>query len=117
ADIRALILNTHCAQPNEMETTLWAKTNASGRVSDTADSNAIADVWKEQGFILRDYVTRSQAVELLAAERAEHDNTIATLSSLIEDNAALIHDLNRIKDHETELVNDNAALTARIKEL
>ena len=65
----------------------------------------------------RELVTRSQAVELLAAERAAHDNTIATLSSLIEDNAALIHDLNRIKDHETELVNDNVAQAARIKEL
>lgn len=31
--------------------------------------------------------------------------------------AELIHDLNRIKDHETELVNDNAAMDARIKEL
>ncbi len=65
----------------------------------------------------RELVTRSQAEELLAAERADHDNTIATLSSLTEDNAALIHDLNRIKDHETELVNDNAAKDARIKEL
>jgi len=59
-------------------------------------------------------VTRSQAEELLAAERAEHDNTIATLMNLITDNAALIHDLNRIKDHETELVNDNAAKDADI---
>ena len=48
-------------------------------------------------------VRRSQAEELLAAKDA--------------DIAKLVHDLNRIKDHETELVNDNAELTARIKEL
>lgn len=65
-----------------------------------------------------DYVTRSQAVELLAAK----DETIALaettmiemhqdLNKLEADNSALIHDLNRIKDHETELVNDNAELT------
>nr|WP_176024226.1 hypothetical protein [Brucella pseudintermedia] len=77
------------------------------------------------------YVTRSQAEKLLAAERAEHDNTLATLfnnilreaeltdecTALKAENAALIHDLNRIKDHETELVNDNAEKDARIKEL
>ncbi|MFI3904003.1 Lar family restriction alleviation protein [Ochrobactrum sp. S1502_03] len=48
-------------------------------------------------------VTRSQAEAIIAAKDA--------------DNAALIHDLNRIKDHETELVNDNAALTERVKAL
>jgi len=67
---------------------------------------------------------RSQAEELLAAK----DKQIALaetsmlemhqeLNKLEADNAALIHDLNRIKDHETELVNDNAAKDARIKEL
>ncbi|WP_313031796.1 Lar family restriction alleviation protein [Brucella sp.] len=79
----------------------------------------------------RELVTRSQAEKLLAAEREKvlflktameiaqthcglKDKTIDSLEA---DNAALIHDLNRIKDHETELVNDNDALTARIKEL
>jgi len=69
----------------------------------------------------RELVTRSQAEELLAAERAARDKIILRQAKAIEkleaDNAALIHDLNRIKDHETELVNDNTALTARIKEL
>ena len=66
-----------------------------------------------------DYVTRSQAEELLAAERAARDEIILRQARAIEklesDNAALIHDLNRIKDHETELVNDNSAQAARIK--
>ncbi len=64
---------------------------------------------------------RSQAEELLAAK----DKQIALaetsmlemhqeLNKLEADNAALIHDLNRIKDHETELVNDNVAQAARI---
>jgi len=48
---------------------------------------------------------KSAAKLLERAEKAEADN------------AALIHDLTRIKDHETELVNDNAAMDARIKEL
>ncbi len=79
----------------------------------------------------RELVTRSQAVELLAAERAEKERLADDYQAIREqlfrgwrecqdlkaDNAALIHDLNRIKDHETELVNDNAAQAARIKEL
>lgn len=108
------------------------------------------------------FVDRSQAEELLAAERAEKErakddltrvlvhfvrehfpeNTtfkpfddliglitqfdnastiareyVSRIHVLEADNAALIHDLNRIKDHETELVNDNAEKDARIKEL
>lgn len=39
----------------------------------------------------------------------------AEIRELQADNATLIHDLNRIKDNETELVNDNAELTARVK--
>ena len=79
----------------------------------------------------RELVTRSQAEALLVAKDAENsylkelvaargetvkrgDDRIRKLEA---DNAALIHDLNRIKDHETELVNDNAAKDARIKEL
>jgi len=157
----------------------------------------VPEYHKNRGKNVRELVTRSQAEELLAAERAEHDNTLATLfnnilreaeltdectalkadneaeraekeqakddltrvlvhfvrehfpenttfkpfddliglitqfdnastiareyvsriRSLEADNAALIHDLTRIKDHETELVNDNAAMDARIKEL
>lgn len=46
------------------------------------------------------------------AEKAEADNAAKDAEI-----AKLIHDLNRIKDHETELVNDNAAKDARIKEL
>uniref|UniRef100_UPI001AEEA07F hypothetical protein n=1 Tax=Brucella pseudintermedia TaxID=370111 RepID=UPI001AEEA07F len=46
------------------------------------------------------------------AEKAEADNAAKDAEI-----AKLIHDLNRIKDHETELVNDNAAQAARIKEL
>ncbi|AKO59030.1 hypothetical protein V19_42 [Brucella phage V_19] len=47
--------------------------------------------------------TRSQVEELLAAERADHDNTIATLSSLIEDNAALTARIKELERVETEL--------------
>ena len=106
--------------------------------------NAIGAAVKIQG-------DRSQAEELLAAERAEKEkleaawleaegiisdlkaelaealrgNRYAQLERIAvqraekaeADNTALIHDLNRIKDHETELVNDNAAKDARIKEL
>ncbi|MCX2699355.1 hypothetical protein [Ochrobactrum chromiisoli] len=50
-----------------------------------------------------DSVYGSQAETIIAAKDA--------------DNASLIHDLNRIKDHETSLVNDNAALTERVREL
>jgi len=72
----------------------------------------------------RELVTRPQAEELLAAkdkQMALAETSMLEmhqeLNKLEADNAALIHDLNRIKDHETELVNDNAALTARVKEL
>ncbi|NKE77573.1 hypothetical protein [Ochrobactrum sp. MC-1LL] len=68
--------------------------------------------------------TRSQAEAIIAAKNATLQDAIECVKVLTEeknkleaDNAALIHDLNRIKDHETELVNDNTALTARIKEL
>ena len=47
----------------------------------------------------------------------EKEELIQRVEKAEADNAALIHDLNRIKDHETELVNDNAAKDARIKEL
>ncbi len=66
-----------------------------------------------------DYIRFSQADQLLAAERAEKEKLEAAwleaegiISDLQADNAALVHDLNRIKDHETELVNDNAAKDA-----
>ncbi|WPM80872.1 hypothetical protein R5W60_05335 [Brucella pseudintermedia] len=79
----------------------------------------------------RELVTRSQAEELLAAEREKvlflktameiaqthcglKDKTIDSLEA---DNAALIHDLNRIKDHETELVNDNEVKDREIERL
>lgn len=72
----------------------------------------------------RELVTRSQAEAIIAAKNATLQDAIECVKVLTEeknkleaDNAALIHDLNRIKDHETELVNDNTALTARIKEL
>ncbi|WP_340584025.1 hypothetical protein [Brucella pseudintermedia] len=47
----------------------------------------------------------------------EKEELIQRVEKAEADNAALIHDLNRIKDHETELVNDNVAKDARIKEL
>lgn len=66
-------------------------------------------------------VTRSQAEALLAAERAEHDNTIATLTSLITDNAAKDKLIQSLIDFDSEEVKrleaDNAAQAARIKEL
>jgi len=81
----------------------------------------VPEYHKNRGKNVRELVTRSQAVELLAAERAARDDIILRQARAIEkleaDNAALIHDLNRIKDHETELVNDNAEKDARIKEL
>ncbi len=55
-------------------------------------------------------VTRSQAEEILAAERAEHDNTLATLFNNILREAELT-------DECTALKADNAAQAARIKEL
>ena len=60
----------------------------------------------------------------LAAERAEKFKWMEAtaieagrVGRLKDELKAIIHDLNRIKDHETELVNDNAAQAARIKEL
>ncbi|MEN5248465.1 hypothetical protein [Brucella pseudintermedia] len=47
----------------------------------------------------------------------EKEELIQRVEKAEADNAALIHDLNRIKDHETELVNDNAEKDARIKKL
>ncbi|NKB80125.1 hypothetical protein HED49_22795 [Ochrobactrum daejeonense] len=71
-----------------------------------------------------DYIRFSQADQLLAAERAEKEKLEAAwleaegiISDLQADNAALVHDLNRIKDHETELVNDNAAKDAAYERL
>jgi len=99
---------------------------------------AFPEMASKEGKETRELVTRSQAEELLAAERAryvEASQRATNEESLKDtmhrgllrwkeraeqaeaDNAALIHDLNRIKDHETELVNDNVAKDARIKEL
>jgi len=69
-------------------------------------------------------VTRQNAEEVIAAERMKLEASARVglqlsekIDALEADNASLIHDLNRIKDHETSLVNDNEAKNARIEEL
>jgi len=68
------------------------------------------DRYRKDGFSVRELVTRSQALELLAAERAEKDEWRkryhATHERLLEADEKL---------HALEA--DNAALTARVKEL
>jgi len=105
------------------------------RPAPAATDTVSKDDYKSDGLVTvspKDYdfyedgelVTRSQAEELLAAEREAQQRLLDIIEeanddkeALEADNAALIHDLNRIKDHETELVNDNAEKDARIKEL
>lgn len=62
----------------------------------------IPNYYRENDNLVRELVTRSQAEAIIAAER--------------EEALKLIHDLERLKDHETQLLVDNAALTARVKE-
>ncbi|MCV9909963.1 hypothetical protein OIV19_20400 [Brucella sp. HL-2] len=157
-----------------LETVLWAKTDVNGRTADTTDSNAIADVWKEQGLILREYIIRpastaldtfcwikedgsmwfnkpegaskalylqSQAEAIIAAERAEKEQAIKELKQLVvsfvhehfpenkvfnpfDDLLGLISQIDNActvartyVDKIATLEADNAALTARVKEL
>ncbi len=162
----AIATPTTTGKCGELETVAWSYQKTFNAIGAAVKIQGDAKSISVKAFIEAfgdDLVTRSQAEELLAAERAEkeelrlaimgkepapdlqHGNFLemaatlhracdgarkraeyaeqrlgqseAELKQVRADNAAIIHDLNRIKDHETELVNDNAAKDARIKEL
>lgn len=79
-----------------LETGLWAMTDVNGKPTNVTTSVNDAKVWLELGYILTEYVTRSQAEELLAD----------------------LHAAIAVKDHGLKLLKaDNEAQAARIKEL
>ncbi|MGB3349769.1 MAG: hypothetical protein WBA85_13475 [Brucella anthropi] len=76
-------------------TGLWAMTDVNGKPTNVTTSVNDAKVWRELGYILTEYVTRSQAEELLAD----------------------LHAAIAVKDHGLKLLEaDNAAKDKLLKE-
>lgn len=93
------------APVERLETVAWQMQHRTGTWSDNISfirSHAVRD-WANDGFAYRALVTRSQAEAIIAAQ-AEH---IATLESSLE----------AMEKRAQEAEADNAALTARVKEL
>ncbi|MBE0561825.1 MAG: hypothetical protein IH622_13565 [Ochrobactrum anthropi] len=55
----------------ELVANVWALVKPDGNLVEVTRYASMADLWRERGYHPAEYVTRSQAVELLAAERAE----------------------------------------------
>ncbi len=84
-------------------TGLWTMTDVNGKPTNVTTSVNDAKVWRDLGYVLTEYVTRSQAEELLA----EKDERLKDWQ-----NKWVQTDLLRLKAEA-----DNAAKDARIKEL
>lgn len=95
--------NTRRAAPVEgLVTELWATYAQDGRMTYTTTNTP------ESG--ITEYVTRSQAEAIIAAERAE----VSSLSQLC---ISYRSDIDGFIEQVSDLQTDNAALTARVKEL
>lgn len=55
----------------ELVANVWALVKPDGNLVEVTRYASMANLWRERGYHPAEYVTRSQAVELLAAERAE----------------------------------------------
>ncbi|EXL06563.1 hypothetical protein BG46_15905 [Brucella anthropi] len=84
----------------ELVANVWALVKPDGNLVEVTRYASMANLWRERGYHPAEYVTRSQAVELLAAERVEKEELREALRAVVEARKA-----------------DNAAKDARIKEL
>lgn len=82
----------------ELVANVWALVKPDGNLVEVTRYASMANLWRERGYHPAEYVTRSQAVELLAAERVEKEELREALRAVVEARKA-----------------DNAAKDARIK--
>lgn len=101
----------------ELVANVWALVKPDGNLVEVTRYASMANLWRERGYHPAEYVTRSQAVELLAAERAEKEEAREAWKEAVamydQEKARVDPAMKRVSDLEA----DNAALTARVKEL